>query len=297
MTLTLTLAQFGAPRAGVRSLAICALAALALAFALGCGGGGGDAPILDKSDSAVVMDVSAILGASEIPARLNDLGFSLPGDSSLEDPDEWKSELRDDLESDGFAPADSISALAGVGGAFGYVYTVGGLDFADLRSELEDDGLEEGGYRGFELWESESSYGATAILEDRELVVSGNGESVKDVIKAFDRGDGFADETDPLKRVLDKAGDGLVVRARTGCSRAVLFPHSSSSCIAVAESVTGGDADKTEMFVVYLFRSERSAESVRDDLVDDGYSGPLDVDLTDVSTDGEFVTYRAAIYE
>ena len=297
MTLTLTLAQFGAPRAGVRALAICALAALALALALGCGGGGGDAPILDKSDSAVVMDVSAILGASEIPTRLNDLGFSLPGDSSLEDPDEWKSELRDDLESDGFAPADSISALANVGGSAAYVYAVGGLDFADLRSEMEDDGLEEGGYRGFELWESSYSYSTAAILEDRELVVSGNSEYVKEVIKAFDRGDGFADETDPLKRVLDKAGDGLVVRALTRCNAAAIFPDSSSSCIAVAESVTGGDAEKTEMSVVYLFRSERSAESVRNDLVDDGYSGPLDVDLTDINADGEFVTYRATIYE
>ena len=295
MTLTLTLAQFGAPRAVVRLLAICALVALALA--LGCGGGGGGAPILDKSDSAVVMDVSAILEASEIPARLNDLGFGLPSDSSLEDPDEWKSELRDDLESGWFAPADSISALASVDGSATYVYAVGGLDFADLRIEMEDDGLEEGGYRGFELWESEGSYSVAAILEDREIVVSGNGESVKDVLKAFDRGDGFADEADPLKGALDKAGDGLVVRARTGCNRAVLFPHSSSSCIAVAESVTGGDAEKTEMSVVYLFRSERSAESVRDDLVDDGYSGPLDVDLTEINADGEFVTYRATIYE
>lgn len=57
------------------------------------------------------------------------------------------------------------------------------------------------------------------------------------------------------------------------------------------------DGNVTEIFVVYLFRSERSAESVRDDLVDDGYSGPLDVDLTDINADGEFVTYRAAIYE
>ena len=325
MTLKLTLARFGAPRTVARSLAVCA--SLALALALGCGGGGGETPILDKSESAVVMDVSAILGSSEIPARLNDLGFSLPSDSSLENPDEWKDELRDGLESDGFAPADSISARASVSasrtsadgetGVSSYTYTVGGLDFADLRNELEDDGLEAGSYRGFELWEDSSN--TFAVLEDRDLVVeeeeevdladlvesdgsqasqaTGNAEFVKEVIKAFDRGDGFADESDPLKRALDKAGDGLVVRARTNCSRASIFSNSSSSCKAVAESVTGGDADKTEMFVAYLFSSERRAESAMDDIEDSISAMSLDADLADLKADGEFVTFRATIYE
>ena len=308
MTLKLTLAQFGAPRAVARSLAVCASLALALALALGCGGGGGEAPILDKSASASVVNVSAILGSSEIPARLDDLGFKLPGDSSLEDPDEWKDKLRDGLESDGFAPADSISARASVRwGKFGYTYTAGGLDFADLRNELEDNELEEGGYRGFEFWEGGSN--AVAVLEDRELVVEGKvdgkpregeeggGEFVKEVIKAFDRGEGFADESDPLRRALDKAGDGLVVRAQTNCSSAALFSFSSSSCQAVAESVTGGGGDKTEMFVVYLFSSERRAESATDDVEDSVNAKSLDVDLADLKSDGEFVTFRATIYE
>ena len=241
------------------------------------------------------MNVSAILESSEIPTQLHDLGFYLPSDSSLEDPDEWKNELRDGLESKGFAPADSISSRARVSRGASYIYTVGGLDFADLRNELEDGGQEAGSYRGFEFWESSSA--ASAVLEDRDLVVSGGGESVKDVIKAFDRGDGFADESDPLNRALDKAGGGLVVRARTDCSQAKIFSNSFSSCNEVAESVTGGDADKTEMFVVYLFSSERRAESAMDDVEDSVNEKSLDVDLTDLKADGEFVTFRATIYE
>ena len=85
----------------------------------------------------------------------------------------------------------------------------------------------------------------------------------KEVINAFDQGDSFADEFDPLKQTLDKAGGG----------------------------------DKTEMFVVYLFSSERRAESATDDVEDSVNAKSLDVDLADLKSDGEFVTFRATIYE
>ena len=297
MTLKLTPAQFAAPRAVVRSLAVCA--AMALAVALGCGGGGSQTPILGSAEYAVTMDVSALLASSEIPALTGSLGRGLPSDSLLEDPAEWKEELRDDYEDLGFEPADSISVSAWVSyaGSPRYSYIGGGLDFAAYRDKLDDDGAEKGGYRGFEVWDSgSSSYSYLAILEDRELVVVGYEEAVKDVLKAFDRGEGFADETDPLKRALDKTGGGLVARASANCQDAAVFPFSSSACKAVAESVKSGDAGKTEIVGVYLFSSERRAQSGLDDIEDLLHESSDDADFEEIKADGEFVTYRATIY-
>ena len=295
MTLKLTLAPIAAPRAVVRALAVCV--ALALAAALGCGGGGGSqTPILDSAEYAVTIDVSALLASSEIPALTGSLAPGLPDDSLLEDPAEWKEELRDDYEDAGFEPADSISVVARVSyaGRASYSYIGGGLDFAAYRDKLDDDGAEEGGYRGFEVWDAGSR--TLAILEDRELVVQGDEEAVKDVLKAFDRGEGFADETDPLKRALDKTGGGLVARASTNCRDAAVFPFSSSACKAVAESVKGGDAGKTEIVGVYLFSSERRAQSGLDDIEDLLHESSDDADFEEIKADGEFVTYRATIY-
>ena len=302
MTLKLTPAQIAAPRAVVRLLAVCV--AMALAAALGCGGGGGSqTPILDSAEYAVTMDMSALLASSEIPAMTGFLGRSLPSDSLLEDPAEWKEDLRDDYEDGGLEPADSISAVAWVEHAPSpssrripsYSYIAGGLDFAAVRDKLDDDGAEKGGYRGFEVWDSGSSSYA-AILEDRELVVVGDEEKVKDVLKAFDRGEGFANETSPLKRALDKTGGGLVARASANCQDAAIFPFSSSACKAVAESVKGGDAGKTEIVGVYLFSSERRAQSGLDDIEDLLHESSDDADFEEIKADGEFVTYRATIY-
>ena len=294
MTLKLTPAQFASPRAVVRALAVCV--SLALAIALGCGGGGSQTPILDSAEYAVTMDVSALLASSEIPALTGSLGIGLPSDSLLEDPAEWKEELRDDYEDAGYEPADSISAVARVSyaGRRSYSYIAGGLDFAVYRDKLDDDGAEEGGYRGFEVWDAGST--TLAILEDREIVVLGDEEAVKDVLKAFDRGEGFADETDPLKRALDKTGGGLVARASANCQDAAIFRFSSSACKAVAESVKGGDAGKTEIVGVYLFSSERRAQSGLDDIEDLLHESSDDADFEEIKADGEFVTYRATIY-
>ena len=289
MTLKITLSK-----SPLRSLAVCV--AMALAVALGCGGGGSQTPILDSADSAVTMDVSALLASSEIPALTGSLGIGLPSDSLLEDPAERKEELRDDYEDAGYEPADSISAVAVVSYAgspsYTYSYVAGGLDFAAYRDKLDDDGAEKGGYRGFEVWD----YPYAAILEDRDLAVQGDEETVKDVLKAFDRGEGFAGETSPLKRALDKTGGGLVARASANCQDAAVFPFSSSACKAVAESVKGGDAGKTEIVGVYLFSSERRAQSGLDDIEDLLHEASDDADFEEIKADGEFVTYRATIY-
>ena len=174
MTLKLTPAQFAAPSAVARALAVCA--AMALAVALGCGGGGSQTPILAGSDYAVMVDVAALLESSEIPMGVGEFASGLPSVSQFDDPADWKEELRDDFEDAGYEPADSISVWAEVSHAgLPYYYAVGGLDFAAYRDKLDDDGVEEGGYRGFEVWGGGSSW-TRAILEDREILVVGRHE-------------------------------------------------------------------------------------------------------------------------
>ena len=299
MTLKFTLSQFTAPRAVVRALAVCV--SLALAVALGCGGGS-QTPILASAQSAVIMDVSALLESSEIPIGVGGYLYRwadfpnvpLVQAGTLNNPAEWKEELRNYFEDDDFTPTDSISMSAYVSGpTYNYRYIAGGLDFAAYRNEIYDDGAKKDG----DIWGGGST--AHAILEDREIVVLGDEEAVKDVANAFDSGEGFVDESSLLKRALDKAGGGLLVRASDNCGNALMF-RNLSGCDAFAESVKGGDARSTEIVGVYLFSDERLAESNRNDLeerINEAIDNDtLNADFEEIKADGAFVTYRATFY-
>ena len=62
--------------------------------------------------------------------------------------------------------------------------------------------------------------------------------------------------------------------------------------------VKGGDADTTEVTGVYVFGSERRAESGMDDLEDAIESqDDYDADLEAIETDGDLVTYKVIIHE
>lgn len=304
MTLKLTPAQFAAPSAVARSLAVCI--AMALAVALGCGGGGSQTPILASAERAVIVDVSSILESSEIPFGIGgylrggaDFSIHSPLVQTrlLNAPAEWKEELRNYFEDDEFTPTGSISMLAHVNGlTYNYRYIAGSLDFAAYRNKIYDDGAKQDG----DVWNNGST--AHAILEDRDIVILGDEEPVNDVLSAFDSGEGFLVESSPLKRALDKAGGGLVVGAYKKCEDALISyspPSLLSGCEAVAEAIKGGDAGKMEIFSVHLFSDDRRAASHLDDLEEYLYeevSAYVDADFTEIKADGEFVTYRATVY-
>ena len=286
------LAQFTAPRAVVRVIAVCV--SLALAAALGCGGdGGSQAPIIASAQTVIIADVPAILESSEIPYGIGWYLYWLPGMAGFSpDHAEWKKYMRDSFAHEGFTPADSISVSAHVSGSnYSYKYIAGGLDFAAYRNKLDDAGGEEGEYLGLEVW------GGNAILEHRGLVIQGEAESAIRVLTAFDRGEDFLDENEsnPLKRAMDKAGDGLVVSAFGDCENAMIFPSSRPGCEAVAETLKGGDIQTTEIVGVYLFSSQRNAEASLEG-IEDLINEVNDMDLAEVSADGEFVIYRATLY-
>ena len=271
----------------------------------GGGGGGGGRPadyILKDSTFVAVVNVAAILDSVEIPAQLWDLG-----DSDHDDPEEWKDRWREGFSDDLYIPRmirDDITLddiQYGVfqedadGSDLEWLF-IGSFSFEDIRDALEDEDLEDGKYRDFEVWDDRD----IALLEDQGAIISDQ-SLVEDVLKALDTGRGSISQGEPaaLKRALDKAGDGLVIRGTTNCeSGGFFFRTSLRGCAAAVVVVKGGDADTTEVTGVYVFGNERRAESGMEDLEEaiesqDAY----DADLEAIETDGDLVTYKVIIHE
>lgn len=269
----------------------------------GGGGGGQQDYILEDSSYVTVVNVAAILDSVEIPAQLWDLG-----DSDHDDPEEWKDQWREEFSDDDlYIPQmirDDITLDDIQYGVFqedadgrdlGWLL-IGSFSFEDIRDALEDEDLEDGKYRDFEVWGDRR----IALLEDQGAIILDQ-SLVEDVLKALDTGRGSISQGEPgdLKRALDKAGDGLLIQGTTNCeSGGFFFRTSLRGCAAAVVVVKGGDADTTEVTGVYVFGSERRAESGMDDLEDAIESqDDYDADLEAIETDGDLVTYKVIIHE
>ena len=172
------------------------------------------------------------------------------------------------------------------------VLLFGDFEFDDVREFLEDEDREQDTYRDFEIWDDEF-----ALLEDRGLIAFNNEEFVKDLLKALDTGEGFLDDAGELKAGLGKAGEGLSLVGSTSCAN-TLFRTSPRSCEAVVEVIKSGDSDTTDMAAVYVFSSERRAESGMEDLqeaIED--QDEYDADIEKIEAEGEFVSYEVTIHE
>ena len=269
------------------------------------GGGGGTADlqnvILEDSRSVSVINVAAILAAEEIPAQLPEfVPLSVPSVNDDYDPVDWKDDWRDDWEYNaedyGFI-LDEVDNIMIVSGQFTYSVVTGNFLLGDLRNSLEDAGYEDDEYRDLEIWEDGGQ--AVGVLESsgKRVVVGGSVDDVQEVLKAIDREEGFVDDESVLKQALDSAGDSLALNSNTGCS-SEFFSNSLRGCEAGLEFITGGDLDTTKLSGVYVFSSDRRAESGVEDLEDaiedqDYY----DVDLDEIQFSGLKVTHKVTIYE
>ena len=165
----------------------------------------------------------------------------------------------------------------------------GQFQFDDIREDLDDAGYEEDIYRGYEVWTGRQNY---ALLEATGYIIfSPNQDAVEDVLKTLYRGDGsLADaEDNELKRILDKAGDGLAVVASVAEDEC---PVKRCQGFGAAFTEVDLDAEAVVTKVVVLFSSERAAEDAADDYDDvaDFLDGRLNIDIADTKSDGEFVT-------
>ena len=143
----------------------------------------------------------------------------------------------------------------------------GDIDFDAVRDELFDSGMEEGEYRGFELWEGDGYPLASevALIEDGGFVLLGGGDA-REVLRGLSREVGLLeyDEGSGVHELLNSVGDGWHVQVWTGgdCLNVGL-----QRCEGVAWSVTpAGRGDDAEVTWVLAFRDERSAGLELDDV-------------------------------
>ncbi len=274
------------------------LFAFALAALTACGGDGGSGSassdpkglILEDAYRVDATNVKALLEASDIPF------FFLNEDEDPEDfKDDWRDEWEDNsraLATDPGAVTQEIDVRASVGN---YHITKGEFNFSAIKNELEDQGYDDGTYRDQEIWESENGGHSVALFEGAGSFVYGPTDTVKEILKAIDRGEGFMTDEADLRRALDKVGDGaLLVEAATDCS---VLSDSLNGCRARAEAFTGGDQDSVEITGAAVFSSERRAESGMDDIedvIEDDDS--IDADLDEIRVDGEVVIFKVTVY-
>ena len=287
--------------------AVAVIAVVAVVFVTGVTisiGGGGDLQdfILEDASSVTIIDNAAILAAEEIPGLL----YQRFGYSHIDDPEEWKEEWRENFKPelpDEIADAiiiDDINYIVRQDDASGNrldsLLLTGNFEFADIRDSLEDKFEEADEYRGFEVWDRRN----VALVEDRGIVILGE-EMVRGVLKSLDTGRGSLaavteDSRDgwELKRALDKAGEGMFTFGFTDCD--IPSVDSLIGCKAAVWVIKGGDIDATQWGYVYVFTSERRAESGMDDIEESFLESEEDIDIDLIEIDGDLVTIEVTVH-
>ena len=289
-----------------------ALFVVTIATLTACGGNGvvgGGAPgdiegfILEDANTMLIMNVRQILEADEAPFIGAASRFGLSSDSDdIEDiKDDWRDEWEDDaILSLGTALDDVDRSMLVVGSEFSTYIVKGTFDFADIRSTLEDEDFDDSEYRESEIWENDDDI-AVALFDSSGIYVLGEVDSVKEVIKAVHRGEGFAHPDEhALVSVRNKAGDGLFSYGDTGCSDNFegISARTLENCEAIGITIVGGNEDEMKFSGAVLFSSERRAESGMDDFEDSiEDNDSIDADIEELKVDGEFVTFKVTIYE
>ncbi len=247
-----------------------------------------------------MLNIAALMESAEIPAQLVRISpFDLPTEL-LDEPEEWKEEWQDFWDGWFFGMVGGAIALPEIDhfvsqrtedGDLG-VILFGAFAFDEVRDFLEDEELEVDTYRDFELWDDH-----IALLEDRGIIAFNDEDFVKDLLKALDTGEGFLEDTSALRAGLYRVGEGLSLTGNTNCGNTA-FSAPLRNCEAAIEIIKGGDPDTTELSAVYVFSSERRAESGLENLeetIED--QDRYDADIEKIEAEGEFVTYDVTIHE
>ena len=170
----------------------------------------------------------------------------------------------------------------------------GRIDFELIEDTLYDSGYDEDDYRGYALWEVRGQ--SVAILEDDGYVIIGDSDDVKRYLRLLDQEEGslLQDDENPLKRVLDRVGTGLLVKGSPNCAVQIEVRRCQAGAVSVS---TNSESYTLEHTVVFLFGSERTAERHVEDFEDhlekvQDSASSLEYQVTQ---DGEFIEVKASI--
>ena len=293
-----------------------------LAGGMGCGPTGGglggsidpESLILDDAETLLTVDVGAFLESRELPSAM--LG---DGEDTEDAQDRFLAEWEGDA-GDALLHPDEVSAMIfltvpGQRGYGGYAIFQGKFAPGDVIEAVEEAGYEEDAYRDFPVWRDESGQDLSiAVFEEDDFFVLGSDDTIKDFLKALDRGEGFASGEHGLRRVLDAAGEGLLRFVSGACGVGAVgstggghdgmldrlsgWAAETSGCESAALTVTGGDEDTTLLTMAVLFTSERRAESGLEDLEDRMEdSEELDIDVEDARVRGEMAVMELIVHK
>ena len=170
----------------------------------------------------------------------------------------------------------------------------GRIDFELIEDTLYESGYDEDDYRGYALWEVRGQ--TVAILEDDGYVIIGDSDDVKRYLRLLDQEEGslLQDDENPLKRVLDRVGTGLLVKGSPNCAVQIEVRRCQAGAVSVS---TNSESYTLEHTVVFLFGSERTAERHVEDFEDhlekvQDSASSLEYQVTQ---DGEFIEVKASI--
>ena len=134
----------------------------------------------------------------------------------------------------------------------------GDFDFDDIAKALHDRGYVSSTYRKYDFLESRDGQHAAALLEDEGFYISGHLDAVIAVLRDNSRGQGLLkdDGDGELRKVMDLAGEGLVMTAGAKCHL-----EATPGCRAVAWAFFRREDRRTviEGSAALLFRDAPSA--------------------------------------
>ena len=194
---------------------------------------------------------------------------------------------------------DELAVQATVRGQWAeHVHVLQGeFDFDAVRDELSDSGMEEGEYRGFELWEGDGvPIGSEiALIEDGGFVLIGYGGATT-VLQRLSRQLRlleYEDESD-VNDLLNGVGDGWHREVRIGED---CLSIGIRRCEGVAWAVTSaGRGQDVEVTWAFAFGDERSANRELDN-VEDMFNDVAILDVQSSRTDGRLVVLSGTLDE
>ena len=265
-------------------------------FIVACGqgdsGGPGEPGDIDIPDRAI-----GLLPANWTSYRLIDVGRIMD-----EDREEYTSEFEDTwgdtLDQIGIF-IDELAVQATVRGQWAeHVHVLQGeFDFDAVRDELSDSGMEEGEYRGFELWEGDGvPIGSEiALIEDGGFVLIGYGGATT-VLQRLSRQLRLLEYEDEsgVNDLLGGVGDGWHREVRIGED---CLDVGIRRCEGVAWAVTSaGRGQDVEVTWAFAFGDERSASRELDNVEDMFNDVPI-LDVQSSRTDGRLIVLSGTLDE
>ena len=258
----------------------------------GVSGGAGEPGDIDAPERAI-----GLLPADWVNYSLTDVG-RLMDEGQGAYADEFEDSWGDTLDRVGIL-IDEVAVLAEASGQLDEHVLVlqGRFDFDAVRDELSDFGMEEGEYRGFELWEGDglSRASEVALIEDGGFVLIGSGGATT-VLRGLSREVGLLEYEDEsgVHDLLSLVGDGWhrQVRAGEDCLHIGV-----QRCEGVAWSVTRSERER-ELGVTwaFAFRDERSANRELDS-VEALFDDVAILDVRSSRADGRLIVLSGTLDE